>query len=61
MIFKKNTILIKKKKISYILKYKNKLKKSVVFLPGYKSDKEGTPKSELGRRLIENGLGLSYV
>ena len=26
-----------------------------------KSDKEGIPKSELGRRLIENGLGLSYV
>ena len=56
MIFKKNIILIKKKKISYILKKKSRLKKSVVFLSGYRSDKRGTKANFIESLCTENGF-----
>ena len=57
----KNNILIKKNKISYILKNKTKngLKKTVVFLCGYKSDKSGT-KAEYIEKLRKK-YGFEYL
>ena len=57
----KNNILIKKNKISYILKKKTKngLKKSIVFLCGYRSDKKGK-KADLIENLRKD-YGFEYL
>ena len=57
----KNYILIKKNKISYILKKKTKngLKKSIVFLCGYRSDKNGK-KADFIEKLRKD-YGFEYL
>ena len=54
----KNNILIKKNKISYILKNKTKngTMKTVVFLCGYRSDKNGTKAEFIEKLRKEHGF-----
>ena len=57
----KNNILIKKNQISYILKKKTKngLRKSVVFLCGYRSDKSGTKANFIEK--LRKKYGFEYL
>ena len=57
----KNNILIKKNQISYILKKKtrNGLRKSVVFLCGYRSDKNGTKANFIEK--LRKKYGFEYL
>ncbi len=57
----KNNILIKKNEISYILKKKtrNGIRKSVVFLCGYRSDKSGTKANFIEK--LRKKYGFEYL
>ena len=57
----KNNILIKKNEISYILqkKTRNGLRKSVVFLCGYRSDKSGTKANFIEKLRKKYGILLA--
>ena len=57
----KNYILIKNNKISYILKKKTKngIKKSIVFLCGYRSDKNGTKAKFIEK--LRKEYGFEYL